>query len=61
MEGALVGARSGENKKFYSSDASPHDILFAEGAVTIPDNCRVAELHEKLTLMEQGKTMEPEA
>lgn len=59
LEGALVGARGGENKKFYTSDASPRDILFNEGAVTIPEGSRVAELHEKLTLMEQGKTMEP--
>ena len=58
LEGALVGARSGENKKFYNSDASPQDILFKEGAVIIPDGSRIPELHEKLTMMEQGKTLE---
>jgi lipid-binding SYLF domain-containing protein len=59
MEGAIVGARKAENKKFYNSDASPHDILFTEGAVLIPDGSHIPTLHQKLTLMEQGKTVDP--
>lgn len=59
MEGALVGARTAENKKYYNSDASPQDILFKEGAVEIPEGSRIATLHQKLTLMEKGMTEEP--
>jgi len=59
LEGALVGASSGVNRKFYNSDASPHDILFEKGSVTAPAGSRIPELQKKLTMMEQGRVTLP--
>jgi len=62
MEGAVIGARGAENKKFYSFEGtvSPEDILFKDGSVTVPANAadKVNELHRLLSLMEKGETVE---
>ena len=57
LEGAVVGARSKVNKKFYGKDVKPSEILY-DRAVELPENCGVPELHRKLDLLKQGLTSE---
>lgn len=58
LQGAILGARSKENQKFYGVKASPRAIL-KEGAVAIPKEKGIEALHHKLKLMEKGETCKP--
>eukprot|EP01083_Nonionella_stella_P046998 125823_1 len=57
LEGAILGARSKVNKKFYGKEVKPKEILFDRN-VTIPENSGIEELHKKLDLMKAGETLE---
>lgn len=52
--GVLV-ARGKINTDFYKISASPEDIVFKKGSVTIPADSHIPELHKKLNLMVKGE------
>lgn len=58
MEGAAIGARKGENDRFYGGVATPHAVLFEKGSVKVPANSGVEDLWQKLELLKEGKTAE---
>lgn len=51
--GVIVVGRK-VNLDFYQAEATPEDILFKKGSVSIPSSSRLPELHKKLNMMEKG-------
>lgn len=58
LEGAAIGARRGENNKFYGNEATPQQILFESGSVEIKPDSGILELHKKLEILKEGSTAE---
>lgn len=58
LEGAAIGARKGENDRFYGKVATPQDVLFTKGSVNAPANSGIEDLWSKLELLKEGKTAE---
>jgi len=58
LEGAAIGARKGENDRFYGKVAPPHAVLFEKGAVAPPADSGIDDLWKKLELLKEGRTAE---
>jgi len=61
VEDATLSARPKENKFFYGNDATPHQILYEDGAVEVPatSGSAVSDLHTKLALLAGGEVAAP--
>lgn len=57
LKGAVLGAKSKVNKKFYGKEVKPKEIL-CDRVVATPENSGIPDLHKKLDLLKQGKTSE---
>ena len=57
LEGAAIGARKGENDRFYGKVATPQDVL-SNKDITVPADSGVQDLWAKLELLKEGKTAE---
>ena len=59
--GTLETTRDEVNETFYKQKAKASQILFKKGAVTIPEESMVPDIHEKLQWLAEGKTWTPGA
>lgn len=60
LSAGVIVARSQLNTNFYKSEATPEDILYKRGSVTVPMESRIPELHKKLNMMEKGVLCSPQ-
>jgi lipid-binding SYLF domain-containing protein len=58
VEGASLSPRSAVNETYYSSTATPHQIIF-EAAVQVPEGTLMPQIYEKLDKLLEGKIHEP--
>lgn len=54
--GTLETLQAKQNRKFYGNKASPAEILFEEGAVEIPQDSLIPDIHKKLGQLAAGET-----
>jgi lipid-binding SYLF domain-containing protein len=54
INAGVIVAGNKVNSDFYQAQATPEDILFKKGSVSIPSDSRIPELHKKLNMMEKG-------
>lgn len=48
-----------QNEAFYGKKVKAKDILYVEGAVTLPDNSQVPDIYKKLEMLAMGETWTP--
>lgn len=59
IEIGTISHRNAADHKFYGNKASPQQILTVPGAVQIPPDSGIPDLHEKLEILSRGQTKVP--